>query len=255
MYLIFVDESGDTGLIDSPSRYFILSGIVVHELTWRPALDQLVTFRKTLKAKYGMPIREEIHAGDLIRHPSHLQFVPRHHRPAILREFADEIASVKAINIINVVIDKQNKPANCDVFNIAWTTLIQRFENTMAYNNFPEPRNKEERGMLFADQTDEKKLTSLIRRMQTFNTIPHNQYYNRGFKMQPLVNVIDDPNFRDSRTSLFIQASDTVAYLLRQYLDPNSYMREKSAQNYFRRLESVLCKVASSTDPYGIVFR
>jgi len=32
LYLLYVDESGDTGLTGSQSRYFILSGFVVHEL-------------------------------------------------------------------------------------------------------------------------------------------------------------------------------------------------------------------------------
>ena len=32
MYLMYVDESGDSGLVNSPTRYFVLTGMVVHEL-------------------------------------------------------------------------------------------------------------------------------------------------------------------------------------------------------------------------------
>lgn len=32
MYLMYVDESGDSGLLGSPTRYFVVSGIVLHEL-------------------------------------------------------------------------------------------------------------------------------------------------------------------------------------------------------------------------------
>ncbi|SDF02686.1 DUF3800 domain-containing protein [Sporolituus thermophilus] len=32
MYFLYVDESGDTGIVDSPTRYYVLAGLVVHEL-------------------------------------------------------------------------------------------------------------------------------------------------------------------------------------------------------------------------------
>lgn len=31
MYFMYVDESGDPGMLVSPTRYFVLSGLVVHE--------------------------------------------------------------------------------------------------------------------------------------------------------------------------------------------------------------------------------
>ena len=49
MYLMYVDESGDTGLANSPTRYFVLSGIVVHESRWREFINALVAFRRTLR--------------------------------------------------------------------------------------------------------------------------------------------------------------------------------------------------------------
>jgi hypothetical protein len=64
---------------------------------------------------------------------------------------------------------------------------------------------------------------------------------------------VEDPNFRDSAHSLYIQAADLAAYVLSQKLAPNSYMRKKSGYNYFDLLDAVLCKVASSTDEQGIV--
>jgi len=35
MFLMYVDESGDTGLTNSPVDYFVLSGLIIHELRWR----------------------------------------------------------------------------------------------------------------------------------------------------------------------------------------------------------------------------
>ena len=31
MYLMYIDESGDTGTNNSPTQYFVLSAIVIHE--------------------------------------------------------------------------------------------------------------------------------------------------------------------------------------------------------------------------------
>ena len=62
MYLLYVDESGDSGLHCSPSRYFALSGFVVHELRWHETLESIINFRKHLRDTYGLKLREELHA-------------------------------------------------------------------------------------------------------------------------------------------------------------------------------------------------
>jgi len=72
MYLMYVDESGDTGIQNSPTRYFVLSGIVLHELRWRPILESLVNLRKELRDVKGLKLREEIHSRDFISSPGEL---------------------------------------------------------------------------------------------------------------------------------------------------------------------------------------
>lgn len=46
MFLMFVDESGDVGLVRSPTRYFILCGLVLHELRWEQHINALLAFRR-----------------------------------------------------------------------------------------------------------------------------------------------------------------------------------------------------------------
>ncbi|MHB1274044.1 MAG: hypothetical protein ACYCZD_15010 [Rhodanobacter sp.] len=57
--------------------------------------------------------------------------------------------------------------------------------------------------------------------------------------------VIDDANFRDSAHPWFIHAVDVAAYMLYQQLAPSSCMQRKAGQNYFNRLDPIICKVAS----------
>jgi hypothetical protein len=253
MYVMYVDESGDSGLVGSPTNYFVLTGLVVHELRWQVYLDQLIEFRRKLKAQFGLRLREEIHASAMINHPGPLVRIRRNDRLTILRAFADELATMTDLNIINVVVDKQNKPAGYDVFGVAWKALIQRFENTTSSRNFRGPQNPDERGMLFPDRTDDKKLRDLLRQMRRYNPIPNQQAYGAGYRNIALRSIIEDPNFRDSQDSYFIQAADLVAYLLYQNLAPSAYMRKKSGHNYFGRLNPLLVKVAAPRDPRGIV--
>jgi hypothetical protein len=254
MYLVYVDESGDCGLVNSPSRYFVLTGLVVHELRWQAYLNQIIAFRQKTKAQYGLKLREEIHAAHFISRPGALVRIKKHERLTIIRSFADELSTMQDICFINIVVDKTNKPANYDVFGNAWKVFIQRFENTLSNRNFPGPTNPDERGMLFPDNTDNKKLSKLLRQMRRYNPIPNQPQHGVGYRNLPLVNIIEDPNFRDSEHSYYIQAADLAAYLLNQHLIPNAYMKKKSGQNYFLRLEPVLCKAASRSNQHGIVF-
>lgn len=182
--------------------------------------------------------------GDLVR-------IPKHQRLEILRRYADKLASMPDLSLICVVVDKDNKPATYDVFDAAWKALIQRFENTLAHRNFPGPRNPDDMGMLFPDRSDEKKLNALLRRMRAFNPVPSQQ--SSGYRNLQIRTIIEDPNYRDSSHSYFIQSVDVTAFLLYQHLAPSAYMKKKSGQNYFGRLASIVCKHASPRDPLHIV--
>ena len=251
---MYVDESGDSGMVNSPTRYFVLTGLVVHELRWKTYLDQLIDFRQRMSQHFGFRVREELHAAAMLAKPGSLVRMRRNDRLTIIRSFANELAKMNDLNIINVVVDKQGKPADYDVFAMAWKVLTQRFENTLSHRNFPGPVNQDERGMIFADHTDDKKLTQLLRQMRRYNPVPNQPTFGLGYRNLILATIIEDPVFRDSDHSYFVQAADLAAFLLYQRLAPSIYVRRKGGRTYFNRLDPVLCKEASSTDPEGIVY-
>ncbi len=254
MYLMYVDESGDSGMVGSPTQHYVLTGIVIHELRWRSYLDQLVDFRKRMLSKFGLHLREEIHAAQFITRPGDVARIKKNDRLTILREFAVELGTMADFNVINVVVDKSTKDSNYDVFGMAWKVLVQRFENTISYRNFRGPMNADDKAMIISDHTDDKKLTALMRRMRRYNPIPNDRNHTAGYQNRIFRYIIEDPNFRDSNESYFIQAADLAAYLLYQNHWPNLYMKKKSGKNYFNKLEPILCKVASKTDPLGIIW-
>lgn len=245
---MYVDESGDPGNNTQTTKYFCLTGLVVHERDWHELINRLVSFRKRIQAVYGFSLRSEIHAAELIR--AGVSEIPKHERLAILRNFIDELAKINTISLTNIVIDKRDKPEGYQIYETAWRTLFQRFENTLRHNNFPKS-DPESFGTVYTDATSGRKLQLLMRKMAVHNPIPN--FHSNGYRNIPITRIIEDPSERDSRTSLPIQACDVAAYFLMQSLFPNAYIRRKNAQNYFERLKPILNSRASKTDPLGIV--
>jgi hypothetical protein len=251
MYLMYVDESGDTGLVNSPTTHFALSGIVIHESHWREFTIQMVAFRKALKVAYGLPIRTEIHASEFIKSPP-VAGMARHIRLAILRNLLDELAKMSFLSITNVIVNKVGKPADYDVFTNAWQALFQRFENTLRYGNFP-GGHRNDYGLVLTDATDGNKLKRMVRRMAVYNPVPNQAWAGPGYRNIPILRIIEDPHPKDSKDSYFIQACDVTAYFVMQRSRPNSFVQKNSAQRYVTRLLPVLNTKATAAKGLGIV--
>lgn len=252
MFFLYVDESGDTGLTGSPTDYFILSGLVFHELNWLSLLDSIISFRQYLKTNYRLKLREEIHARDFLHTPGELSRIPKSRRFNILRDVINFEAQLTEINVINVVVDKTSKPPGYDVFENGWRTLFQRFHNTMSSHNFPGPQNAVDYGITIVDETMVKKLQGLLRKMRRYNPVPN--LGRPGYRDIQVRTITEDPVHRKSSHSYLVQLSDVNAFFLYQRIKPNAYVRKKGMRNYFNKLLPVLCTVASRTDPYGIVW-
>lgn len=251
MYFMYVDESGDPGLNGSPSPIFALTGIVVNEQHWNDMHRAMVSFRQRMRSSFGLKLREEIHSAKFVTSPGALVRIRRHDRLAILRHFAAELGAMPYLSIINVVVDKSNKLPTYNVHEKAWQALVQRFENTMVHGNFPSPLSNREWGMVFADGQPSAQLNAMFRRMRSYNPIPNQ--IGGGYRNLQITRVVEDPSFRDSAHSLFIQAADLAAYLLYQREMPNAYMRKSGGQAYLNKLAPALCRQASPRDPHGIV--
>jgi hypothetical protein len=258
MYLMYVDESGDTGFNRSPTAFFALSGIVIHESRWREFLNLLISFRKAMRSVYGLPVRAEIHATEFINGRVRAvggSLIARQDKLAVLRNALDEMTKINYISITNVIVDKRDKETRTpvyDVFDAAWSTLFQRFENTMIHGNFP-GGFKDDYGMVITDATAGKKLLRMVRRMAVFNFVPNDPRFGGGSRNIPIIRLIEDPYRKDSADTLPIQMADVVAYFLHQRFRPNTYVQKEHAQFYFDRLGAVLNRHARRSNALGIV--
>lgn len=254
MYLLYVDESGDPGTsVNSPVRYFILSGFVVHELRWASILSELVNFRRHLSATKGLKLREEIHAVQFVNRPADLKRIKRNDRIDILKQCVDWLNGQQDLGIITVAVDKRNHTGD-DIFELAWSALLTRFENTIRHRNFPGPSNPDDKGLILPDNTDGQKLQKLTRKLRRYNPVPNRgDLYTGGSRNIPIQSLVEDPVIRDSNYSYFIQMADVVAYCARQLYEPNKYMKKKGGGNFYRRLNNVIVHQVAPRHPLGIV--
>lgn len=248
MFLMYVDESGDSGQISSgsPTDYFILSAIVIHELRWRDVLESLTEFRRYLSKTRGLKLREEIHSADFINKPGDLVRIPKNDRLDILKKCMDWLNSQPYVNVMSVAVDKNGKQN--DIFEQAWNALLTRFDNSISHNNFSGPHNPDERGVVLSDNTEGTKLRALMRKMRHYNPIPNNSSFSGGYRNIKLNLVIEDPVFRDSKHSFLHQMTDVLAYCVRQKFEPNSYMKRKGGHNFWKRVSDVSVLVISPSN-------
>ncbi len=83
-----------------------------------------------------------------------------------------------------------------------------------------------------------------------YNPVP--SHYG-GAHNVPTVNIIEDPFFRDSKHSYFIQAVDTITHVLYRKEYPKGSLKKYNVHKYFNLLESILLREASSNDELGVV--
>lgn len=249
LYLVYVDESGDVGLQNSPTPYFLLSALVVHESSWKKLLDDVIHFRRNLREHYDLKLREEIHSAQLFSKPKKLARIPKHTRLQICKKTIDFQENLDYISLVNVVTNKSNKPPEYDVFTRTWTVLLQRIHNTIDYGNFP--GSYKEKAIIIPDKTEDKKLTMLLRKMRRYNPVPNE--YDHGYRRIEIDTIIEDPYTKDSIHSFIHQLVDVNAYFLYQTYNPSKYIKKKKGHNFFYRYDNILCKVASRKNELGIV--
>ncbi len=234
MYLAYIDESGDTGLNNSPTQYFVLTAIVINENDWRQTLTDFVEFRRYLNKSFGLPLRTEIHTSDFVNQSPNLKTpIEKNIRIDILKKCLKWLNLRTELSIITIRC-KKNRANDKDVFEYTWATLIQRIENTLMYKNFPKQEGIEN-SILIADNTDKNKLKKLLRKMRHINFIPsmgelQPKYGSRNIAIK---HIIEDPIFKDSSDSYFHQLADIVAYFARQYYEPNRTVRKKGLRTFY----------------------
>ena len=230
MYFCYVDESGDCGRYDpekpdkTGSPYFILSALIVPADRWKISLDALKSFRKQIAAQAYLPYSIEFHCAEMIDPHKIKEYtqISVKDRWMLIEKFAETIGQHTPFRIITVVIDKINCGLNPDEYlTSAITKLYQAFDQFLKTEN--------QNGILLFDRANEKAINTHVRKLlgtgSSGVTIP-------GIRIGW---VIEDPIFRISADSIFIQAADVIAYTLKEQEFPQGARRKLQADKIFSR--------------------
>lgn len=245
MHLFYADESYD-------SQRFVLTAMRVEVTQWRDVFTRVKDFRKELRSQFGIKLRKELHAQTFIRHCSDgasdrkLSIAERSQVFVCVLRF---IASLPT-EIINICLNVTGGDSNA-AHRIALDRLFNRIQMN-ATRCIPQSH-----AIVIFDTGKERQVTKLARQLSVFNYIPSQfERWQDGSRTRNIVTdrIIEDPVFRDSRGSYFLQLVDFAAFaLLKREVPPTEFIARWGYEKTFSILEPVLCKAAHGRDPYGIV--
>ncbi|HEV3449241.1 MAG TPA: DUF3800 domain-containing protein, partial [Gemmataceae bacterium] len=118
--------------------------------------------------------------------------------------------------------------------------------------------NYRARAVIIADQGREPEIEKAVRKMHVFNPIPskYGEWETGGVTKNITTDrIIEDPVFKPSHRSYFVQLADCVAYaLLKKETAPTARIKRYGIDTMFdRALTNVCFRHASPKDPQGIV--
>jgi hypothetical protein len=274
--LFYVDESYD-------ATKFCLSAIGIRHVDWSDCFRRVRQHRSALKKDYGIYLRKEIHAQEFVSGRGRIspQTLTKYERTRIFEGLLNLVASLPNVMVINICLETSGrKNPQLD----AWDRLLNRIERTLLeverrelqlrkglLSSLPmelpvELRSSlsvrvnsyKPRALIFADQGQEIEITKALRKMSAFNPIPSRFGEWPGSlktKNIPVQRVIEDPVFKPSHQSYFIQLADCVAFaLLKREVPPTPLVSKYGIDRMFERSVAAAClRKAARKDPLGIV--
>lgn len=236
MHLVYLDDSRDEELC-------VFSGLIVPADEWRTCFEQLKTFRRGLKATDGVFVRKELHAWKFVSGRGRIsnRVVTKYRRSEIFKEALQLVTQLPEVKIINGV-----SGANSDEVVFEW--IANRIHRTMeAWGSH---------AMLICDEGKEATYTRLIRRMGVFNPIPSRLgVWPEGTTTRNITvdRILEDPVFKISQRSYFIQLVDFCAYALLRRERPVPSKTKYGLDTAFEILDPILLKEATRNDRQGVL--
>lgn len=283
--IFYIDESYD-------ERVFCLTAISIRHTQWRTCFEQIKQHRRLLQREFGIPLTHELHARDLIGGRGNLgpQPVPRYRRAGIFKGALEALSKLPSVKLFNVCLNCRD---HVDVQLVAWDRMINRIERTMrkfdedenslrtqwvgSLKNLPKEFGEQvglsqngidelcsrltmfrSRALIIADEGREREIVAAYRRMNVHNYIPSKRgQWEDGKRSKNIVaqRIIEDPFFKKSERSYFLQLADLAAYaLLKRETAPTKRVKKYNIHRMFdAHLGGICYKRAAIRDLFGIV--
>jgi len=237
MHIIYIDDSRDEQLC-------IFSALAIPADRWGSAFGVVKSFRRGLREEHGIYVQKELHAWKFVSgrgRPSD-QIIPKAARCSIFRDALLTVAGLPGARLFNACFSHKEDEK-------AFEWLLNRINRTMeAWDS---------RAILVCDEGKEKQYTRLSRRMHVYNPIPsqHGVWTETGSPSKNITidRIIEDPFFKDSAQSYFVQMADFCAYALLRKERPIESKSRYGLDTAFDGLGPILVREACSHDPDGII--
>jgi len=221
MHIAFVDESGDVGLRNSPTRHFVLCAAVVDHVHWAAVNAELRAMRGRLLAAHGLRADAEIHASEFLGgSPLHLGLGIRE-RFRCAYHILRVIGNMQGLSFARIAILKD--PAKDDTLDVAWETLLA---NTASRLTAVPHRACSSTGLLVI--CDHNSIS------------PYRPREGLAPLLGPHAKLLDLPFGRDSADSQLLQVADLLAFLTKQFIEPNNHFRRQQGRALVRRANALL---------------
>lgn len=237
MHLIYADESMDETLC-------VISALEVPSGSWQDAFRHVREWRRGIRKSDGIYVYKELHAWKFVSGRGDIsdRIVTKTRRCEIFKEGLQLLASMEGIKVFNAVAPVGRRVD-------AFERLLNRINRTMeAWDS---------RCIMIVDQGYEREYTRLSRKLHVYNPIPSNKgmWVDTGMatKNFPIERVIEDPFFKRSDQSYFIQFADFCSYSLLRREHPLPSKTKYGLDKAFAKLSPILVVQASKTDPEGII--
>ena len=206
MHLIYIDDSGDEELC-------VFSALTIRADKWNSCLKEIKKFRHDLQTSDNISIYTEFHAWKFVSGRGRIAdgIVPKGRRCQIFKQTLQTVAALPEAQLFNTVFPTK---ANED----AYEALLGGINRTL--------QRWDSHAILICDEGKEAIYTRLVRRMQT----SRNGAIDR---------ILEDPFFKQSDQSYFIQLADFCAYALLRQERPIASKTKYGLDQAFNLLEPI----------------
>ncbi len=237
MHLIYIDDSRDEKLC-------VFSALAIPAEQWQKCFRLTKQYRKDLRESDGIYIYKELHAWKFVsgRGDISKKTVPKGRRCQIFRETMAFVASLPGVRLFNAVFPAKSEE-------VAFERLLNRINKAMEV--------WDSHAVLICDEGKEATYTRIARRMHVYNPIKsiYGKWGKTGtsHKNIPIERILEDPFFKDSEKSYFIQFIDFCAYSLLRRERPVESKTRYGIDKAFEILRDILVTEATRYDPEGII--
>jgi hypothetical protein len=236
MHIVYIDDTGD-------DRLYGFAALAIPATDFRSILLRIIDFRRELRDSDGIYVTKEQHAWKFVSGRGKIghRTVPKGRRAQIFRDTLAHCSSLPGVKLFTAFGARDSKLQTLE-------RMLNRINRAM--------QDWESRAILVFDEGEERAYTRLTRRMAVFNPI-RSQYgrWPEGseFRNIPTDLIIEDPNFRRSSQSFFIQLADFCGYALLQKERPTPGRMRYNIHETFPVLRPICVTEANPQDEFGII--